>query len=83
MKLIYCPSCSDVITLKRIVKQCECGKSWGKYEDNLVSEIGGKAIPIGFSNSSFTKALLEGKKHHKTVKFDAYVISIKDTTIKT
>ncbi len=71
MKLIYCPLCTDVVRLKKQKKFCECKKSWGKYEEDLLtSEIGGKAIVIGFSNNSFMNAL----KNKKTTEFDAFVI---------
>lgn len=58
MKLIYCPECQDVRKLHKKWAACECGKSWGFYnEDGLHAVIGGKAVPLGFNNSSFAQAL--------------------------
>jgi len=78
MKLIYCPVCNDVRKINpRKVVDCECGKSWGVYEkDGLNATYGGKAIPLGFNNSSFLSAIdsqpLCGLGSH----FEAFVIPI-------
>ena len=61
MKLLFCPKCQDVRKLLRERTECSCGESWGYYlEDGLRAEIGGIAIPLGFDNVSFKKALRAG-----------------------
>ena len=57
MKLIFCPSCRDVLALRMHFRSCECGKSGGRYVDNLNAIIKGDAIPIGFHNMSFGTAV--------------------------
>ena len=67
MKLIFCPACQDVRKLFErsnnggYTTQCQCGASWGHYlEDGDHAVVGGKAIPLGFANSSFASSLLDG-----------------------
>ena len=58
MKLIYCPECDDVLKLNTIPRLCKCQQSGGQYlEDDLHAEYWGKAVPLGFANPSFVKAL--------------------------
>ena len=59
MKLIYCPECKDIQRLiPTITRYCDCGKSWGKYnEDGIGAIIGGKSIPLGIANGGFLCAL--------------------------
>ena len=51
MKLIYCNTCGDIVSLvvdkERV---CECGKSGGKYLDYINAEYWGDCIPLGFNN---------------------------------
>lgn len=65
MKLIYCPTCGDVLkpwvrAFGKVgaVSRCECGKSWGYYEKGgQHARFGGKAIPLGIDNSTLWHAL--------------------------
>ncbi len=59
MKLIFCIKCQDVIKMQSLMyRTCDCGASWGKCAlDGINVEYGGKAIPLGFSNISFAKAI--------------------------
>lgn len=59
MKLIYCPECQDIQRLiPTITRHCDCGKSWGKYnEDGIGAIISSVAIPLGIGNQSFQAAL--------------------------
>ncbi len=84
MKLIYCPYCSDVVRLRKDkVKMCECGKCFGKYEeDGLNAIISDKSIPIGFANNSFVDALKSKPSPTFGTRFEAFVISKDATTIK-
>lgn len=57
MKLFFCPECYSVKSLQKTARDCECGQSGGKYLDDLNAEIWGKAVALGFKNSSFIAAL--------------------------
>ncbi len=43
--------------MSRKEKTCNCGKTKGRYIDDLNAEISGNCEPIGFANSSFSMAL--------------------------
>ncbi len=58
MKLLLCLDCSDIFSLTRREKKCNCGNTSGQYIDRVNAEISGNCIPIGFSNKSFKMALL-------------------------
>lgn len=82
MKLIFCPDCSDVRALStKQTRFCECGKSWGKYTDNLNAEIAGKAIPIGFTNNSFVSAIHNQPEKGMGENFVAFIIPKKCNSI--
>ncbi len=58
MKLLLCRICSDVFSLDYEEKVCGCGKSGGRYVDNINAEYWGKkAMLLGFANLSFAKAI--------------------------
>ena len=82
MKLILCPECHDVVKLiQEETRSCKCGKSSGKYRDELNAEISGKAIPLGFDNSELRKAVLNRRKTGRGIRFAAFVISHQCYTI--
>jgi hypothetical protein len=56
MKLLMCLECGDIFNLDKINKICSCGKTSGKYINDLDAEIKGKCKAIGFSNKTFVKA---------------------------
>lgn len=82
MKLIYCPECQDVQKLQHFKRECWCGQSWGRYVDDLNAEIGGKAIPLGFANSTFAHALKYRCKTDVGSRFVAFVIEEECPTIR-
>ena len=83
MKLIYCPHCKDVVRLKKALKKCDCGKCFGKYEeDGLNASISEDSIPLGFSNHSFIEAVASTPSKDLGKRFDAFVICKDATTIK-
>ena len=55
MKLIRCNQCGDVaILIHTIWRQCECGKSGGQYNDDMISAtVGGDCEVIGIRNDYF------------------------------
>ena len=56
MKLLMCTECNDIFNLKYKTKACTCGKTEGRYVDDLNATYSGPAIPIGFANASFLEA---------------------------
>ena len=81
MKLIFCQACHDVVALRHEFRTCSCGASHGEYKDNLLAEIGGLAIPIGFANSSFLEALNDRPADGWGKTFEAFVIPHQCPTI--
>jgi len=82
MKLIFCPTCHDVRRLKAETVECECGDSWGEYKGDLFAEVYGKAIPLGFANSSFVQALKNRPDEGLGSRFEAFVIPRHCDTVK-
>lgn len=75
MKLIYCPHCEDIRKLALKLTTCECGRSYGRYdEDGLNAMYGGKAVPIGLANESFIVALANQPESGLGKRFVAFVI---------
>lgn len=74
MKLLYCKDCGDVFSMRYEERACICGKSKGKYLDNLNAEFSGPALPLGFHNSSFSHALKNQPEKNWGKDFTAFVI---------
>ena len=74
MKLILCPHCQDVRKLDAELTICRCGKSCGKYLNDLDAVYGGSAIPLGFENSSLVSAIRHQPKQGMGERFTAFVI---------
>lgn len=56
MKLLLCLDCGDIFNLGMPIKTCSCGKTSGKYVDELNVQIKGNCKVIGFNNNSFRRA---------------------------
>lgn len=84
MKLVVCPNCSDVFSLRRsIVKVCHCGASGGVYlAGGIVAEIYGDAVPIGFGNGSLLEALNTRPNSGNGREFKAFVIPVRCPTVE-
>lgn len=83
MKLILCPICQDVRKLNYKLVVCDCGASRGWYEDNgLNAIIQGKAIPLGFANSSLCEAVSKQPEEGAGKVFTAFVIPKECPTVK-
>ena len=84
MKLIYCSRCNDIVKLRHDkVRVCFCGRSGGWYhKDGLTATITGDAIPLGFNNSAFVKALANRPEEGMGEEFTAFVIQKKCPTIE-
>lgn len=74
MKLIYCPTCGDIIRLTYVDKSCDCGFIHGRYVTGLVAEISKEAIPLGIDNISFLEALEFRPDIGSGWNFEAFVI---------
>ncbi len=76
MKLLFCKKCEDVFRIRLgLWRSCRCGKTKGRYTDLCYAEYSGEeAVPLGFSNSSFSQAILSRSLSHPAVKFEAFVI---------
>jgi hypothetical protein len=69
VKLIRCNTCEDVVRLVHTKwKTCECGKSGGQYNDDLISAtIGGDCEVIGLRNDFFKEQPFSKKRNGKDV----------------
>jgi len=83
MKLVFCPSCGDIFSLRiNVHMACSCEKSWGWYLDESKATIGGDSIPIGINNTSFKQALQSRPKSGKGSPFEAFVIPLNCPTVE-
>lgn len=73
----------DAFNLKMDEKRCSCGKTRGKYLDEIQAVFSGPAIPLGFANSSLIKAVKNQPLEGQGEAFTAFVIPKKcDTFVK-
>lgn len=84
MKLIYCTDCHDILSIRKEVRSCSCGKSKCRLIDRVNATISGPCIPLGISGSSFRKALHNRGEEPYTpgTQFTSFVIETKCPTIK-
>jgi hypothetical protein len=73
MKLLLCEKCNDIFKLDLTLRQCKCGAVKGKYLDEINAVYSG-GYPIGFSNPSLVKALLNQPERGLGSNFTAFVI---------
>lgn len=82
MKLLFCPTCRTIINIVADEKtQCRCGKSWGRYINNIEAEFNKHAVPIGFNNKSFRSAYMY-KDDSILNRFIAFFINNKADNVK-
>lgn len=69
MKLIRCKICEDVVRLIHTKwRKCDCGKSGGQYNDDLLTAtVGGNCEVIGIRNDFFTESKVNRVKEHRNV----------------
>lgn len=67
MKLIRCKKCDDVVRLVHTKwRNCECGKSGGQYNDDLMSAtVGGDCEVIGLRNDYFAEKPFSKEREKK------------------
>lgn len=64
MKLIVCESCGDVVRLKRDVRECECGRSRGRYlADGANAVYSGPCRMLGLANRDLGDALRRPERY--------------------
>jgi hypothetical protein len=81
MKLIFCPSCGDVVRLVREVRHCQCRQSWGYYTNAINAKIGGLSIPLGIDNGSLQFAINRTPHQIRGSTFSAFVIKMPCDTV--
>jgi hypothetical protein len=85
MKLIYCPECSDLVTLTpdTVKRECRSKCSWGHYlqDDNINAVYGGKAVPIGINSHNLDSAI-ECQLDDVPLHFSAYIVPKNCETFK-
>jgi hypothetical protein len=66
-KLIRCKKCEDIVRLVHTKwRKCECGKSGGQYNDDMISAtVGGECEVIGLRNDYFTKKQFSKDRNDK------------------
>jgi len=74
MKLILCIDCQDVVRLQHDTRYCKCGKASGRYVDDVNAEVNEHAIPLGFANDDFVRAVQMRPLRGVGSRFQAFVI---------
>lgn len=75
MKLLMCPHCSDLFNLVLgREKVCSCGKTRGKYVDQLNAIHSGDGMLLGINSPQFINALRLMKFDNKSTDFTAFTI---------
>ena len=84
MKLIYCPSCKDVVKLRHEDRTCFCGKSGGRYINNVTVEIRGEAIPLCIGWRSFLASIRNRHENnlYDSVEFKSWIPPLVSNTIR-
>ena len=80
-KIIYCPTCQDLKTLRKKLTRCVCGKSIGRMTDHQNAEINEHAIPVGLSNKTFQFALSNRPIQGLGTPFTAFVMAQENKNI--
>ena len=66
MKLLFCPECGAMFSLRiGITKTCDCGRVSGQYNDRCQAEVNGKGIAVAIGNGSLHDAIyrMQQSKH--------------------
>lgn len=76
MKLLYCSLCEDIRALQLdSIVVCRCGKTSGRYTDNVNAEYIGAGYLLGISNASFALATRRYRADStQNVPFEAFTI---------
>ncbi len=83
MKMLFCIECNDIFNLQKKEKTCSCGKTGGKYTDNVNAVYWGfHAVPLGFTNNSFKEALIKQPNDGLGSRYEAFIIPKNSPTMK-
>jgi len=76
MKLILCRRCQDVFKLQTTQRECGCGATWGRYDDDGLNAVYSDefGVPIGFKNDSLRRAVRNQPSEGRGEPFVAFVI---------
>lgn len=83
MKLIFCRSCEDLVSLREAPRSCSCGKSKGNYRaDGRRAVYSGPCVPVIIKNESLDKGVAKWKDVKESVPVEAFVIPLYNTSMK-
>jgi len=84
MKLIFCNECHDIVSMRYELRSCDCGRSQGRYVDEVHLEYSGPCRVLGFANKSFASALSYHQHNGNTkgIVFKSFVIPSHAESIK-
>jgi len=76
MKLVRCKQCDDVVRLVHTEwRKCDCGKSGGQYNDDLITAtVGGDCEVIGIRNDFFAAKQFSKEREKKDDKGQKNII---------
>lgn len=58
MKLLLCLACEDIVRLFSEFRTCRCGKTGGRYTNDVNADVWGPCIPVGIDNRTFRDAII-------------------------
>ena len=79
MKLLLCPACLDMFSLRKEEKHCSCGQTRGRYITGIYAVYSG-GIPLGIANASLKHAIHKRPKEGFGHTFDAWVVPVNCST---
>lgn len=80
-KIIYCPTCQDMKTLRKKLTRCVCGKALGIMIDHNNAQVNEHAVTVGLSTKTFQFALQNIPEDGLGTPFTGFVMSKKNKNI--
>jgi len=76
MKLFRCGKCKDIFNIDYHTKSCGCGPTNGRYVENRWHAVysGEHAIPIGFDDFAFHRAIENQPERGRGRRIDAFIM---------
>ena len=75
MKLLFCFECADIKKLHSFEVSCNCGKTKGRYIDDVKAIYSGPGCLLGILNFSFREAVHEFKNSKRSQSIDALILA--------
>ena len=70
MKLLYCPTCSDLFALRlREERRCACGQVTGRYVNREQAVTNGRGISLAIGNGSLREAIVRMMQRQEEASF--------------